>query len=76
MFLSVEFLFFVGQNDALLIKVRFRHVNRRGIYASSPIWIDYFSISFMAINMQKADHISVVSLVILAEFIGIILQLG
>ena len=76
MFLSVEFLFFVGQNDALLIKVRFRHVNRKGIYASSTIWIDYFSMSFMAINMQKADHISVISLVILEEFIGIILQLG
>jgi hypothetical protein len=32
--------------------------------------------SFMAINMQKADHISVISLIILEEFIGIILQLG
>jgi len=76
MFLSVEFLFFVGQNDVLLIKVGFRHVNPKGIHASLPIWIDYFSMNFMAINMQKADHISVVSLVILAEFIGIILQLG
>ncbi|MEN8426304.1 hypothetical protein ABFO79_06575 [Acinetobacter schindleri] len=31
MFLSVEFLFFVGQNDVLLIKVGFRHVNPKGI---------------------------------------------